>query len=192
MNRLFTTGLVAAFALSLAACPGEPAPDNDVEPTEAPDEPTELATPAWMQVDHDARTVEMQVTAGLDQSNNRWNFNGLFAGNATIVVPQGYEVTIEFVNDDPANPHSLAIDDHTGPDWPAMFQDPQPVFDGAMTENPTSMTEATMPGESESITFNADRAGEFTMVCYVPAHAATGMWIYFNVSADGEAGLRTS
>jgi len=70
-----------------------------------------------------------------------------------------------------------------------MFDDPQPVFEGAMTENPTDMASATMPGESESITFVADAAGEYTMVCYTPAHAATGMWIFFTVSAEGEAGL---
>jgi uncharacterized cupredoxin-like copper-binding protein len=50
------------------------------------------------------------------------------------------------------------------------------------------MQEATQPGASESISFTADAAGAYTLVCYIPAHAATGMWINFTVSADGAAG----
>jgi uncharacterized cupredoxin-like copper-binding protein len=36
----------------------------------------------------------------------------------------------------------------------------------------------------------ATTAGNYAMVCYVPGHAALGMWLYFDVSADGEAGVR--
>jgi uncharacterized cupredoxin-like copper-binding protein len=52
------------------------------------------------------------------------------------------------------------------------------------------MMDATMPGQEDSITFVADTAGEYGMVCYIPGHAATGMYIYFNVSAEGEAGVQ--
>lgn len=195
-RRAITNGLVATLALAVIACaPGEEAPPpNGAEEQNAAAETQAngaLSMPGWMQVDHEAQTVQLEVVSGRDQTNNRWNYNGYANGNATIVVPQGYEVTIDFQNEDPANPHSLGIDERTGGDWPATFTDPQPVFAGAMTENPTSMTEATMPGESESVSFTAAEAGEYTMVCYVPAHAATGMWIGFEVSADGEAGVRT-
>jgi uncharacterized cupredoxin-like copper-binding protein len=47
-----------------------------------------------------------------------------------------------------------------------------------------------MPGESETITFTASQAGEYSLVCYVPGHAMIGMYVHFNVSADGEAGVR--
>lgn len=195
MNRpLFATGLAAAFTLTLAACPAEEAPppeQENGEPAQNAQAAGTLSAPGWMQVDHEAQTVRMEVVAGSDQTNNRWNFNGYANGNATVVVPEGYEVTIEFRNQDPANPHSLGIDSRTGPDWPATFQAPQPAFDGAITEGAASMTESTQPGESEEVSFTAERAGDYAMVCYVPAHAATGMWILFEVSADGEAGLRT-
>ena len=67
---------------------------------------------------------------------------------------------------------------------------PEAAFEGAISANPTSMTESTMPGEQEQITFIASTAGEYTVACFIPGHAATGMWIYFNVSADGTFGVQ--
>ncbi len=55
------------------------------------------------------------------------------------------------------------------------------------------MTEATAPGGGTgSITFVAYEAGEYGLVCPVPARAATGMWIGFEVSGSGDSGLRGS
>jgi sulfocyanin len=134
----------------------------------------------------------MEIVAAETSANmNGWNFNGYYDGNATVVVPQGYEITIDFQNNDQVNPHSLGIDDQVG-GYPANFTEVTPVFEGAVTEGATNMGSATQPGQSETITFTASEAGEYAMVCYVPAHANQGMWIHFDVSAEGEAGLRTS
>lgn len=197
MKRFIATETASIFALALLACGGgEGGAEAGAEAGEAPAMETaeagaEMMVPDWMTVDHDARTVTMDIVAGETGANNSWNYNGYFNGNATIVVPVGYEITINFSNADQANPHSVGIDAGTGASWPAMFEDPQPVFEGAMTSNPTDMASATQPGASETITFTADTAGEYTMVCYVPAHAVTGMWIYFTVSEEGEAGVET-
>ena len=147
--------------------------------------------PDWMQVDDSNQTVELEVIAAKTSANSNWNFNGYANGNATITVPQGYEVTIEFSNEDPAVAHSLGIDDRPN-GWPATFSDPQPVFEGGISSNPTSMSQATMPGESETVTFTTSEAGEFYMVCYIPGHAVAGMWIHFHVSSDGSSGFTTS
>jgi len=147
--------------------------------------------PDWMVVDDSNQTVELEVIAARTSANSNWNFNGYANGNATITVPQGYEVTIEFSNEDPAVAHSLGIDEMTDR-WPATFGDPQPVFEGAITTNPTSMSQATMPGESETVTFVTEQAGEYYMVCYIPGHAVAGMWIHFHVSSDGSSGFTTS
>ena len=144
--------------------------------------------PAWMLVDNDARTVSMTITAGTTAENNRWNFGGAIKGEMLITVPVGYEVTLEFVNDDPLMAHSLGISTETG-SFGAMI-DATPAFPGAMTQNPTSMVDATMPGQRETIVFTPDATGEYTMVCYIPGHAVTDMWVYFNVSADGAAGVQ--
>lgn len=149
-----------------------------------------LQQPDWFQVDEASQTVTIDIVAGQTSANNSWNFNGYANGEATIVVPQGYEVTVNFENADQVNPHSFSIEDAVG-DYPPVFEQATPVFDGAVTEGATEMANATQPGASETVTFTASEAGEYAMVCLVPAHAAQGMWIHFDVSADGEAGVRT-
>ena len=192
--------LIPAAALLLVACGGgEPA---DSGAPEAPvTEPAVVAAPAgpaaptgamtipeWYQVDHDSKTVRLSVVAGETPDNNYWNFNGAIRGQLAITVPEGYEVTIELDNRDPNMAHSLGISSElvnfTVP--PA----PEPVFAGAITENPQSMIDATMPGERETITFVADSAGTYSMVCYIAGHSAVGMWLFFNVSGDGDAGVQ--
>jgi sulfocyanin len=130
----------------------------------------------------------MVITAGATNALNHWNYNGAVSGNMTITVPEGYSVTINFKNADPNMAHSLGIVAQTG-NFGATLE-PAPVFEGAVTSNPTSMTEGTMPGEEESISFTAATAGNYSMVCFVPGHAATGMWVRFNVSTDGTAGVQ--
>lgn len=201
---LFTA--LTACGVSTACAPGGDAPveegdapveEGDAEATTTP-EPDDDATgadpsgpltmPDWFSVDHDARTVSMTVTVGATPDNNHWNYNGQTDGALAVTVPQGYEVTIDLVNQDPAMGHSLGISrevsDFTTP--PA----PDPPFDGAITEDAASMITSTMPGETESVTFVADEAGHYSMVCHVPGHSAVGMWLHFYVSADGEAGVR--
>jgi uncharacterized cupredoxin-like copper-binding protein len=143
-----------------------------------------LTMPSWMLVDESAQTVKLEISAGSEPVNNYWNYNGLYAGNGSITVPQGYTVTINLVNADPAQPHSLGIGERMDA-YPAMFENPEPAFAGAITPDATT---GTAPQGTASITFTADRAGEFAMICYVPGHAVAGMVIPFNVSADGQAG----
>jgi len=64
------------------------------------------------------------------------------------------------------------------------------VFDGAITENPASMVDSTMPGETEAVTFVAETAGDYWIVCYITGHSFSGMWLYFNVSSDGSVGVQ--
>ena len=184
----------------VAACGGGDAPPADAggdapaaQPASTtpagPAVPTGPVTvPEWYSVDHDGRTVSLTVTAGSIPDNNYWNFNGYINGAISIVVPEGYTVNVELVNEDPNMAHSLGISSELSNF--AVPPTPTPVFEGAITENPQSMIDATMPGERETITFVADAAGTYTMVCYIPGHTAIGMWVFFEVSAGGEAGVR--
>jgi FtsP/CotA-like multicopper oxidase with cupredoxin domain len=149
-----------------------------------------MTVPAWMTVDNTARTVRMTITAGSTPDNNYWNMNGAINGRMTITVPEGHRVSIEFVNRDPNMAHSLGVSAET-----SNFMTPPaptPVFAGAITQNPGSMVDGTMPGETETVEFVAERAGNYSLVCYIPGHTAVGMWLYFNVSASGQAGVQTS
>lgn len=150
-----------------------------------------LTVPSWMTVDQDAKTVHLKIVAGETNANNSWNFNGYVNGEATITVPEGFTVTIEFENRDQVMAHSIGVDALTA-NFPPIFDDPEPVFPGAISSNPTDLVTATQPGQSETITFTASQAGSYSLVCYIPAHAMTGMWIGFVVSADGSVGLSTS
>lgn len=148
-----------------------------------------MTVPDWYAVDHTARTVRLTVTAGSTPANNYWNFNGAINGDLAITVPEGYRVTIEFTNRDPNMAHSLGISPLTTSF--SMPPEPTPVFAGAITQNPGSMIDGTMPGETETVEFVAERAGSYLMVCYIPGHTAVGMWVFFNVSAGGEVGVQT-
>jgi len=194
MKRIAALGTTPLF-LTLIACGGGDA-GTDEAPAgaateEAPPAAAAEAAPAdWFQIDEGAQTVTLNVIAGSTPDNNTWNFNGYYNGNATVTVPEGYTVTVNFTNQDQNMAHSVGVDERTG-NFPPNISEPAPVFAGAISSNPTSLTEATMPGESESFTFTADAAGNYSLVCYIPGHAVTGMWIHFNVSSDGSSGIST-
>lgn len=193
INDLLRPGMMGLVAFGLAACGGgdqpEEAPPMEEPAAEQPamEEPAEFGMPDWMQVDHDAETVAIQLTAGTSPANNYWNYNGFYGGTGGITVPAGYTVTVTFTNDDPAMAHSFGVDEPMAT-WPNQFDEVTPVFEGAVSSNPLSMTDATLPGETEEHTFTVGEAGDYVIVCYVTGHAATGMWIDFTVSGEGEVG----
>ncbi len=150
----------------------EPAPDADAAASaDAPasgDAAASTTIPAdWISVDDAARTVAVTLIAGETDANNRWNFNGYANGEATVVVPVGYTVTVNFENRDPAHRHSVGVLERAA-SYPAVFEDAAPVFDGAITSSATSMTDAAAPGGgTASITFVASEAGEYALACLV-------------------------
>jgi len=150
-----------------------------------------MTMPAWMKVDNAKKTVSLDIHAGQTPDNNHWNFNGYDKGNATITVPEGYKVTLKFTNDDPSLAHSIGVDSAYAT-FPATFTNPQPIFSGAISPDPTDPTKATQPHKSQTLTFTASKAGSYTLNCFIPGHAMTGMWIHFDVSSDGKAGVQTS
>lgn len=199
MKRTFAFS--TALLLALGACGGSDAGNGETEmASEAAAEPAaqepaadaagsmELQMPEWFQYDEAANAVTIELVAGSNSDNNYWNYNGYENGEVTVVVPAGAEVTVNFSNEDPNLAHSVGIAAFSSN--PPASLDPEPVFAGAISSNPTSMTEGTLTGESESITFTADAAGEYSLACYIPGHAVSGMWIGFTVSDAGEAGVR--
>ena len=192
MKRVHT--LAVAAMLIMASCGGgepasEGAPAEGGAPAGAETGGAEatLTTPAWYQHDAGANTVSLDIVAGSTSDNNYWNFNGFSAGDATVVVPVGATVTINFSNQDPSMAHSIGVAPFMAN--PPATVDPTPVFDGAITSNPADMVNATGTGESESITFTADAAGDYALTCFVVGHAIAGMWVHFKVSDAGEAGV---
>ncbi len=193
------SALSTAVLFGLAACGGSDAgssasstPESSA-PAAAPAAAAPagtLQTPDWYRVDNAAQTVTLDIVAGSTNKGNYWNYNGYTNGEVTVVVPVGYTVTINYSNQDPNMAHSIGVDARTS-GFPAAFPaDYQPVFEGAISQNPMDMANATLTGESEVVTFVASEAGNYSLACYVPGHAVVGMWIGFEVSGSGEAGVR--
>ena len=165
------TAFSTALMLGLAACGGgesgdsaemESAPAAEAEAPAAEAAapaaaPGEMTMPSWYRMDGTAVTLD--ITAGATSKGNYWNYNGAQNGEMTIVVPAGSEVTLNFSNQDPNQAHSIGIAaDFDSP--PAMLA-PEPAFEGAMSSNPTSMAQATLPGQSETLTFTVGEAGSY-------------------------------
>ena len=177
--RLLSAFMILLFLLTISADSSQAQAENG------------LSTPDWMKVDHDAKTVKLEVIAGMTDAYNHWNFNGFAQGEATIVVPEGYAISIAFQNNDPYMVHSIGVGEKMDV-YPTMYTDVSPSFEGAISSSPTDMVNATAAaGGSEKITFVASAAGEYALVCYIPAHAMSGMWIGFTVSSDNSVGLQS-
>ena len=181
------------LALAAACGGGEPA-DSGAAATPAVAAPAATALvapsgpmtiPDWFHVDADAQTVHMTLTAG---GTPPWHFNDAHHGGQAITVPVGYTITIDLVNEDPVMAHSLGISAEAAPFGGVL--EPVAVFDGAITDDPGSMVDGTMPGETDTVTFLAETAGNYSIVCYIAGHSLTGMWLYFNVSSDGSVGVQ--
>ena len=177
------------LALTAAACGGSDAPEQEMPAEEevavAPVAPVEAD---WFQIDDATQTVTLDITAGATPDLNYWNFNGYTKANpGTVTVPMGYTVVINFENADPFMAHSIGVEEWQDT-WGGTVE-VSPPFEGAVSENPGSLTDATMPGESEVVQFVASAAGEYALVCYVPGHANLGMVMGFVVSSDGTSGV---
>ena len=183
MTRSWRIAGIALLTMSAAGCGGEDTSEEGAPPAEMQASTHPAGAADWIQVDSAANTVTLDIVAGSDATNSNWNFNGHASGNFTVPVPEGATVTINFSNNDANMGHSIGVSESAGP-WPAT-PDPTPVFEGAISSDPTSMTESTAAGESETITFATSTPGEFALVCYVPGHATAGMWINFIVEPAG-------
>lgn len=206
MKRFSAFGTAALFVLAAVACGdggGEPAPDEGEMQPATQQQPAQqgqqdggsgaagaVSMPEWISYDESGNAVTLEIVAGQTTENNAWNFNGYFGGTGEILVPAGAEVTIEFSNEDENMAHSIGVDSRRE-NFPANFTNVEPAFEGAISSNPTSLTESTLAGESETITFTAGEPGEYSLVCYVPGHAAVGMYLHFTVTEEGgEVGFR--
>lgn len=127
--------------------------------------------------------VALEVVAGQTPANSYWNFSGLHGGEGHLRVPLGAEVEIDFRNDDPAMSHSIGVTRWTDP-FPADFAPIQPAFPGAMIPGAGSSEGATPPEGRSGFRFRASEEGDFAIVCFVPGHAAVGMYIRVTV-VDG-------
>lgn len=100
----------------------------------------------------------------------------------TVVVPQGAQVSVEFLNADADTAHGWLLTPGAPSSFPymAMMADP-PAFGRSFAVPLGNPTATAMP--VETITFTASQSGQYTYLCPVPGHAQRGMHGGFEVTA---------
>lgn len=125
------------------------------------------------------KSVKVVLVATFNAANYGMNFNGWSHGKAILTVPKDWTVNVTFINPSPI-PHSAIVIEKSDT---KKLQVAEPYFEGgAMAKHIVGLSN----GKAE-FSFVPDEAGEFALACGFPAHAATGHWVTFNVSADAKA-----
>ena len=133
------------------------------------------AEATFLAFDTTRRTATFQLAAG-DEVPEQVSFNGSRRGRRTLTVPLGWRLTIAFANRDPDLPHSATIVEVTAA---VPEQLPAAAFDNGQT---VRLTDGLLEGDSDEISFVADRAGRYLIACGVLGHAQRGQWIAFEIS----------
>ena len=122
------------------------------------------------------KSATFQLTAGTEIPDHV-SFNGARRGERVLTIPVGWRIGIEFTNRDAELPHSATI---VAVLEPVPEQLPLPAFPQAQT---AKVDAGLLEGDSDEISFVADRAGRYMIACGVMGHAEHGQWIVLEVSS---------
>ena len=128
----------------------------------------------YLKWDAATTTVTFELIAGGEGAKSPFNFNGYIDGEASLVVPPGVDVVMNFVQKD-GTPHSAEL---------IADKDPMPNMGGeaAIPRAYTSKVIEGLPQEAKDvIRFTAPDSGSYRIFCGVPGHGLSGMWIRFTV-----------
>jgi plastocyanin len=122
----------------------------------------------YVKYDAATKTVTFRLVAGPFQ------FNGYSSGAATLTVPPGTTNVWNFEQAD-GTPHSAEIASGTGPV-------PNSGGDAAIPRAYTNkVVEGLAQGATDVIRFTAPDTGTYRIICGVPGHALSGMWIWLKI-----------
>ena len=119
------------------------------------------------------RLVHLTLLAGLDGSNNGFNFDGYGRGELLVRVPLGWRVAVDCENRGGMR-HSCAIVKGSLSSTSA--------FRGASTPQLS-------PGSKASFSFVARRTGTFRIACLVPGHEQARMWDVLEIARGGKPSI---
>ncbi len=128
----------------------------------------------YLKWDAATKTATFELIAGADGAKSPFNFDGYTDGEATLAVPPGAAVVINFVQKD-GTPHSAEL---------IADKDPMPNIGGdpAIPRAYTNKVVEGLPQEAKDvIRFTAPDSGSYRIFCGVPGHGLSGMWIRFKV-----------
>jgi plastocyanin len=119
------------------------------------------------------------VTFDLIGGPSGFKFNGYANGEATLTVPSKANVVMNFVNED-GTPHSAEI---FGGEGPMPNAGGTPAIPRAYTNK---VVEGLPQGGKDVMRFTAPESGNYRIICGVPGHALSGMWIWFKVDPSAK------
>ena len=143
----------------------------------------EKIEPSWMVVDSGNKLVTFTLTSAYNGNNGSWNYNGFYNGSANLVVPQGWNVNLKFVNPDGNYRHSIAvIKMWDGDNVPQEADDALVAIARAYSLSPAQGCLSC----NEDVKFKAKNRddytiGEYSLFCGVPGHGGSGRWLGFSV-----------
>ena len=143
----------------------------------------EKIEPSWMVVDSGNKLVTFTLTSAYNGNNGSWNYNGFYNGSANLVVPQGWNVNLKFVNPDGNYRHSIAvIKMWDGDNVPQEADDALVAIARAYSLSPAQGCLSC----NEDVKFKAKNRDDYTIgkysaFCGVPGHGGSGMWLGFSV-----------
>jgi sulfocyanin len=134
----------------------------------------QTAPSKWLSYNAATKTVTFSLEAGAPGTSGPFNFNGYTNGAATLTVPPGSTVVMNFVNMD-GTPHSAEVigDTEAMPNMGGT-----PAIPAAYTKG---LTQGLPQGGTDVMRFTAPPSGNFRIFCGVPGHGLSGMWIRFKV-----------
>ena len=139
-------------------------------------------TPSWMVVDSENNLVTFTLTSAYNGNNGSWNYNGFYNGSANLVVPQGWNVNLKFVNPDGNYRHSVAVIKMWDGDVPQEADASLVAIARAYSLSPAQGCLSC----KEDVKFKAKNRDDYTIgkysaFCGVPGHGGSGMWLGFSV-----------
>jgi plastocyanin len=143
-------------------------------PAAAPAPVAAAADSQFLKWDPASKTVTFQLVAG------PFAFNGFTNGGGTLTVPPGTTNTWNFVQND-GTPHSAEVASGTGP---LPNSGGNPAIPRAYTNK---VVEGLVQGATDVIAFTAPDSGTYRIICGVPGHALSGMWLWFKVDPSVKA-----
>jgi plastocyanin len=184
----FSLGVVMAVSLGTAAgCSSRtPEPSGGTAPpaerastTATASAAARVAAPAaadseYVTWDPATKTVTFRLVAG------PFDFNHFTNGGGTLTVPAGSTNVWNFLQND-GTPHSAEVASGTGP-IPNSGGDP--AIPRAYTNK---VVEGMVQGATDVIRFTAPDTGSYRIICGVPGHALSGMWIWLKIDPAAKA-----
>jgi plastocyanin len=128
----------------------------------------------YVKWDPATKTVTFRLVAG------PFEFNHFTNGGGTLTVPAGSTNVWNFLQND-GTPHSAEVASGTGP---VANSGGDPAIPRAYTNK---VVEGMAQGATDVIRFTAPDTGSYRIICGVPGHALSGMWIWLKVDPAAKA-----